>query len=218
MRLFQLLVLGATLAFASMSWAQSSPAPGNTSGQAADAQTAASESAPSPSATVSVEPPSLIPPNILPAPGRLPQIPTGPDLQQLNAFFKQTSLGKAANEQRLHSQMAALETRIRNDEELHALRASAQSEPTDLEKRHGLKTYYHVYFKKLHAFPATPELKTYLDAQEATHVASLLQPRTRHETDEAEGMALNRVIAAAGVPTPSPKPAHERASAALLNP
>ena len=43
----------------------------------------------------------------------------------LNDYFKQTSLGKVADEYRLHLQMAALETHIRNDTDLHEARASA---------------------------------------------------------------------------------------------
>jgi hypothetical protein len=210
MNFFQLLVLSTMVAFASSAWAQSSPSRDN-----ASAQAAASEPAASPSATVAVEPPSLIPPNILPAPGSLPKIPQAADLQQLNAFFKQTSLGKAADEHRLHLQMAALETQIRNERDLHALKASAQGAPTDLEKRHRLKAYYHLYFKKLRALAGTPELKTYLDAQEATHEVSLLQPKVRHESDEAEAAALHEASAGASATPALPTPAQARASEGL---
>src|SRR3982751_5237263 len=106
MKFFVIIVLGTMLASFSAALPQSSPAPADTSSQAANAEAAAAEAAPSPSATVPIEPPSLIPPNILPAPGSLPAIPAVPDLQQLNAFFKQTSLGKAADEHRLRLQMA----------------------------------------------------------------------------------------------------------------
>ena len=138
-------------------------------------------------------------------------------MQMLNALFKQTSLGKAADEHRLHLQMAALETRIRNDKDLHKLKASANKAPTDLERRHGFKAYYQLYFKKLRALAATPDLQEYLRAQEATHETSLLQPRVRHETDEAEAAALAKVAGRAKA-TAVPTPVQARASDALRNP
>ena len=213
MNFFVRLTLGVLLIPAFV-WAQSSPSPGNTSAQAADAQMSTSAAAPLPSATASVDPPSLIPANILPAPASLPQIPAAPDLEQLNSFFKQSSLGKAADEHRLHVQMAELETRIRNDEDLHAAKASALRAPTDLERRHLLKAYHQLYFGKLRALAGTPDLKAYLDAQEAAHELFLLQPRVRHETDEAEAAALSQKRAGTAL-APAPTPAQARAGEAL---
>jgi hypothetical protein len=192
--------------------AQSSPSPDNTSAQAADARMATSLAAPSPSATVPVEPPSLIPPNILPAPNALPKVPTMPELEMLNSFFKNTSLGKAADEHRLHLQMVGLETRIRNDDDLHALQAAALRAPTDLERRHRLKAYYELWFKKLRALAATPELKAYLDSEEAGHELHLLQPRVRHDPDEAEAVALTAASAGRQNATAVPTPVQARAS------
>jgi len=166
------------------------------------------EATPSPSATVSVEPPSLIPPNILPAGGALPQIPAGPDLKMLNDVFKQTTLGKIADEYRLHLQMAALETQIRNDTDLHESRAFADKAHTDLERRHRLKAYYQLYFKKLIALASTPELQTYLRGKQASQEISLLQPRVRHNPDEAEATALATGAAVSGTPLPTPVQAH----------
>ncbi len=194
--------------FAVAAFAQS-PAPVDTSVQAANAETAASAAAPSPSATVPVEPPSLIPPNILPPPLSLPKTPAAPEIEQLNSYFKSTSLGKKADEHRLHVQMVALETRIRNDADLHALKAAALRAPTDLERRHGLKEYYELYFAKLRAGASTPELKEYLAAQEATRKLTLLQPRVRHETDAAEAAALAK--ASRGAVTSLPTPVQARA-------
>jgi hypothetical protein len=215
MNFFPYVVLVFTVAVAGTARAQPSPSPDRTSAQAADAQPAASTASPSPSATVAVEPPSLIPPNILPPPDSLPQIPAAQELQQLNAFFKTTSLGKVADEHRLHLQMVALETRIRNEEDLHALKASALKAPTDLERRHWLKSYYELYFKKLRALATTPDLKAYLDAHEAAHKMSLLQPRVRHESDEAEAAALAKASAGATAATSLPTPVQARASDAV---
>ena len=194
--------------FAVAAFAQS-PAPVDTSVQAANAETAASAAAPSPSATVPVEPPSLIPANILPPPLSLPKTPDAPEIEKLNSYFKSTSLGKKADEHRLHVQMVALEARIRNDADLHALKAAALRAPTDLERRHGLKEYYELYFAKLRAGASTPELKEYLGAQEATRKLTLLQPRVRHETDAAEAAALAK--ASRGAVTALPTPVQARA-------
>ena len=138
-----------------------------------------------------------------------------PELEMLNSFFKNTSLGKAADEHRLHLQMVALETRIRNDDDLHALEAAALSAPTDLERRHRLKAYYELWFKKLRALAATPELKAYLAAEEAGHELRLLQPRVRHDPDEAETAALRAASAGRQNATAVPTPVQARASNAV---
>ena len=195
----------ASLGFFALAAFAQTPAPADTSVQAANAETAAPAAAPSPSATAPVEPPSLIPSNILPAPASLPKIPSAPEIEQLNSYFKSTSLGKKADEHRLHVQMVGLEARIRNDEDLRALKAAALAAPTDLERRHGLKEYYERYFGKLRALAPSPDLKDYLNAQEATRKLSLLQPRVRHESDEAKAAALvkaSRGAATTAVPTP----------------
>ena len=209
MRFLAPLIFVAMIAGSSAVRAQTSPAPVDTSVQAANAETATAAAAPSASATVPVEPPSLIPPNILPAPASLPKVPSAPEIEQLNSFFKSTSLGKKADEFRLHVQMVALEARIRNDEDLRALKASAHAAPTDLERRHRLKDYYALYFGKLRAHTTTPELKEYLNAQEATRKLTLLQPRVRHETDAAEAADLAK--ASRGAVTALPTPVQARA-------
>ena len=125
-----------------------------------------------------------------------------PDLELLNAFFKQTSLGKAADDYRLHLQTAELETQIRNDQDLHALKAKAMQVSTDLERRHLLKAYYQLYYSKLRALTTAPDLVAYLTSQEAGYVASLLQPRVRHETDETTTAATAGASAPPALPTP----------------
>ena len=198
-----------------------SPPPASAPPAAADVKSVTPEPAPSPSPSVAVEPPSLIPPNILPGPaaGALPQIPLVPELQQLNQLFKQSSLGRVADEARLHLQMAKLETRIRNDDELHAALASAQRARTDLEKRHCLKSYYHLYYNKLRTLAEMPDLKTYLDLQETVHTVILLQPKTRHETDADAALAAATATRGTAVaPTALPTPAQARAQQATVNP
>jgi hypothetical protein len=183
----------------------------NASEQAALTAAATADAAASPAPTAAVEPPSLIPPNILPGPNTTsPQEPPiAPALEQLNALFKQTTLGKTADEHRLRVQTSELELRIRNDEGLHALKAEALRVPTDLERRHRLRAYYQAYYGKLLALATTPDLRDYLKAQQAAHELLLLQPRTRHETDEAEAEKLTQLstgTTAGALPAPSQAP------------
>ncbi len=207
MNVIQRLSFGAMLLGAVTVLAQSPSNPDNTSAQAAQAQESTAE-IPTVSPTVApIEPPSLIPPNSLPGPdaASLPQTPPAPELQQLIDLFKKSSLGKTADEHRLHVQMAELETRIRNDEDLHKLKLSAYAAATDLERRHRFRAYYELYYRKLRARAESPELRDYLAAQAAGHELVLLQPRVRHETDEPEAarLALARAGTAAA-PLASP--------------
>lgn len=197
----------ATLLAVGSALGQSPASPDNTSAQAAQAKEATAE-VPAATPTIApIEPASIIPLNMLPGldAASLPQIPAAPELEQLNALFKKTSLGKAADAHRLLVQMAELETKIANDEELHALKRAADKAPTDLVRRHRLRDYENVYFGKLRARATSPELRDFLTAQEASHKRALLQPRVRHETDEAEAarLALQQAgTTAVAVPTP----------------
>jgi hypothetical protein len=201
MNVFQQISIGAMVGLATLSSAQSPPSPGGTSAPASDAQLPVPSSSPA----APIEPPSLIPPNILPGLAALPQIPAAADLQTLNALFKQSSLGKVADEYRLHLQMVRLESRIRNDAGLQAARASADKVPTDLEKRKLLKQYYHQYYDRLRAMTDTPDLKAYLDNQETAHAAILAQPRVRPDANPAPAG-----VAATSLPTPVQAPANQK--------
>jgi hypothetical protein len=102
--------------------------------------------------------------------------------------------------------MTRLETRIRNDSDLHAARRAADTAHTDLQRRHLLRSYYDLYYKKLSSIAESPELKTYLDAQKAAHESILLQPRVRHETDAPKATTLAQAAAGASVaPTATPE-------------
>jgi hypothetical protein len=218
MKILQQIVTVVVVVIATSAGAQS-PAPDSaqTPAPATSSDVTSLEATPSPSSTVPVEPPSLIPPNILPGPGRaaLPQIPAGPDLKLLSDLFKQTTLGKVADEYRLHLQMAALETHIRNETDLHEARAWADKAHTDLERRHRFKAYYQLYFKKLIALASTPELQAYLRAHQAAQESSLLQPRVRHDPDEKDAAALAQVAGGATAATALPTPVQARANGAL---
>ena len=200
--ILRVLAFGSSLfLIAPLARGQTAANPENTGAQAVRAEQAAAPlpvAGPAFSPNTPVEPASIIPPNTLPAPGTtsLPAIPASPELKQLNELFKRSSLGKIADEHRLHVQMSALQIQIRNDADLQELKAAALEAPTQLEQRHGFRRYYELYYRKLLGRADSPELRDYLKAEEAAQELTLLQPRTRHETDEAEAGKLT--IARAG--------------------
>src|SRR5438094_755903 len=79
-------------------------------------------------------------PQISPTPpqneGPAPRIPA---IEELDQAFKQSSLGKAADEARLHVQWRELSNRIINDRDLVEARGNAGKATTDLEKRRRLR-------------------------------------------------------------------------------
>ena len=157
------------------------PSPGQQNAAEVPAQAAA------PSATPAIEPPELIPSPPLPPPGGTnlsPSAPGLPDLSQLDAAFKQSPLGKAAQEYKLHVEWRKLQNRTTNDAEVLAAKASAEAATTDLEKRERLRIYYDTYFRRMRTLAETAEMKTYLVAKQTEHIARLAQPRVRPSPGE----------------------------------
>jgi len=119
-------------------------------------------------------------PQISPTPaqneGQAPRIPA---LEELDQAFKQTSLGKAADEARLHAQWRELSNRIINDRDLVEARANAGKAKTDLEKRHRLRAYYTMFYDRMRAQAGSQELKSYIDTHKTQHLALLAQNRVR---------------------------------------
>jgi hypothetical protein len=116
-----------------------------------------------------------------------------PDLSQLDEGFKQSSLGKAADESRTRLEWRKLANMTANEPDVVAAKHAADIAPTDLEKRRRLRTYYDLYYDKMGARASTPETKKALEEFKNEHLAMLTQPRVR--PDEA-----------AGLPTPTPTP------------
>jgi hypothetical protein len=176
------LILWAALFRATSFLAQEST-PVDTSGQVLPANKAAAEAASSPSPSP-VAPPELILPNLLPPPGTIPPVegPISPDLEQLNQIFKQTTLGKAADEYRLHEEWRRLENQLVNDPDVKAAKAFAAAAPTDFEKRKRLRIYYELYYQKMKAEAATAELKDSLSTFKNGHIRLLEQPKVRPDT------------------------------------
>jgi hypothetical protein len=119
-------------------------------------------------------------PQISPTPpqneGTAPRIPA---IEELDQAFKQSSLGKAADEARLHAQWRELSNRIINDRDLVEARANAGKAKTDLEKRHRLRAYYTMFYDRMHAQAGSQELKSYIDTHKTQHLALLAQNRVR---------------------------------------
>ena len=127
-----------------------------------------------------------------PIPASSPELP---ELSQLDEIFKQTSLGKTADEYRMHVEWRKLQNQVANDPAVVAAKKAAESAHTDLEKRKRLGDYYKIYYERMQALAATPEMKAALDGFKAGHLAMLVQPRVR--------------------PTPSPAPSATPAPSTL---
>ena len=118
--------------------------------------------------------------------------PTIPERAQIDQIFKQTSLGKDADEQRLHIEYRQLENRIVNDPDVVAAKRSADAAHTDLEKRQRLRTYYALYYGRMRSFARSEDLKKAVDELERAHISQTSQPRVRAQDS--------------GLPSPSPTP------------
>src|SRR5438309_876445 len=109
--------------------------------------------------------------------------PNGPELPEISqldqTFSKPKSLGKQADEARVHVEWRQLKNRTVNDPAVQAAKAYAQAARTDLEKRNRLRNYYSIYYERMSAFATTPEIKVALQALKTSHQVVLDQPRVR---------------------------------------
>jgi len=105
--------------------------------------------------------------------------PTLPELSQLDEMFKQTSLGTAADEQRLRVEWRQLKNQLANDPDLIATRRAAEKTRTDLQKRERLRAYYKIYFAKIRLLTMSPEMKQRINGMEAGQMGSTAQSRVR---------------------------------------
>lgn len=126
-----------------------------------------------PEIPMSVEPSPLVP-NTSPAPKK-----NAPPISELDAAFKHSSLGQAAEEQRLHLEWRQLKNRAAQDPDIMAAKAATRRTRTDLEKRKLLQAYYKLYYERMQALAATPEMKAYLEEKKKAIISSYEQPRVR---------------------------------------
>jgi len=135
-----------------------------------------------PEIPLTVEPAPLVPntspaplvPNTSPVPSK-----SAPPLEELDAVFKKSSLGKAVEEQRRHVEWRKLKNRTVQDPDIVAAKAAADEARTDLEKRNLMRAYYKLHYARMQALASTPEMKAYLDGKKKAMLASLDQPLVR---------------------------------------
>jgi hypothetical protein len=119
--------------------------------------------------------------------------PKIPERAQIDEIFKQTSLGKEADERRLHIEWRQLQNQVTNDRDIVAAKQAAAIARTDFEKRERLRDYYNLYYDRMRVMARSAEMKTAVDRLKTEHLGQLTQARVRHETDSE-------------LPTPSPTP------------
>jgi hypothetical protein len=128
------------------------------------------------------------------APAAMPSIPPDvPELSKLDEAFKQSSLGKTADEFRLRVEVRKLQNQTVNDPVVVAAKVAAESARTDFQKRQRLRDYYNIYYGRMRSLTSDAQTQAALDKLKLEHLAILTQPRVRHDTD-------------AGLPTPTPPP------------
>jgi hypothetical protein len=123
--------------------------------------------------------------------------PSVPELSQIDESFRQSSLGKEADERRMHIEWRQLANRVATDPDIVTAKKSAEAARTDLEKRERLRAYYNIYYGKMRMLASSTEMKTALDALKTEHLSHINQPRVRHWTDSA-------------LPTPTPERTHKK--------
>jgi hypothetical protein len=106
-----------------------------------------------------------------------------PDISQIDQIFKQSTLGKAGDEQRLHIEWRAIANEVANDPEVIAARAATREARTDFEKRQRLRVYYNLYYSRMGAKATNPDIKQAIEDLKKSHLTQTAQPRVRPETD-----------------------------------
>jgi hypothetical protein len=134
--------------------------------------------------------------------GVAPRIPA---IDELDQAFKQSSLGKAADEARLHAQWRELSNRIINNPDLVEARTHAGRAKTDLEKRHRLRAYYTMFYDRMRAQASSQELKSYIDTHKTQHLALLAQNRVRPSPAPPTASAAEKQKEATAIASPKPK-------------
>jgi hypothetical protein len=102
-----------------------------------------------------------------------------PELAQLDEIFKQTSVGKEGDEQRLRIEWRQLKNQVMNEPDLVATKHAAEAARTDLKKREYLRKYYKLYFAKVRLLPMSPEMKQRIEGMETGALGSTAQSRVR---------------------------------------
>ena len=128
-----------------------------------------------PDIPLSVEPTPLVP-NTSATPKK-----NVPSITELDAAFQHSSLGQAAEEQRLHLEWRKLKNRATLDPGVMAAKKAIDSARTDLDKRNLRRAYYKIFYARMQALADTPELNAYLEQKKNAELTALAQPRVRPE-------------------------------------
>jgi hypothetical protein len=163
------------LATASLLRAQEPPLPAATETPAPSASPSVRPELNIPDIPLTVEPTPLVP-NASVAPKK-----NVPSITELDAAFQHSSLGQAAEEQRLHLEWRKLKNSASDDPEVVAAKKAIGSARTDLDKRNLMRAYYKVFYAHMQALAETAEIKGYLERKKQEQLASLAQPRVRPE-------------------------------------
>jgi hypothetical protein len=148
-------------------------------------------------------------PTPTPIPAPAPALPDLPELSQLDEIFKQTSLGKTADEFRMRVEWRRLRNRVANDPEVVAARKASDASRTDLEKRERLRDYYRISYARMRALADKPEIKAALDGMQDDHLKLTAQDRVRPSPTPAESTSTAEPAEGEGEqtsPTPTPTP------------
>jgi len=138
-----------------------------------------------------------------PLPATSPELP---ELSQLDEIFKQTSLGKTADEYRMRVEWRKLQNQVENEPAVVAAKKTAEAAHTDLEKRKRLGDYYNIYYERMQALAGTPEMKAALDGFKAGHLGMLVQPRVRPAPSPASSATPAPSATPAGSPIEAVEP------------
>ncbi|HEY2140220.1 MAG TPA: hypothetical protein VGH00_09080 [Chthoniobacterales bacterium] len=128
-----------------------------------------------PDIPMEVEPPTLVP-NTLATPKK-----TMPSMTELDAAFQHSSLGQAAEEQRLHLEWRKLQNRASVDPEVVAAKKAIPTARTDVDKRNLMRAYYKIYYAHMQALAETAEIKAYVEQKKKEILNGLTQPHVRPE-------------------------------------
>ncbi|HVF72619.1 MAG TPA: hypothetical protein VM940_13520 [Chthoniobacterales bacterium] len=126
-----------------------------------------------PDIPVTVEPTPLVPNTAAPPKKNVPSI------TELDAAFQQAPVIRAVEEQRLQVEWRKLKNRCAGDPDVVAAKKAIKTAKTELEKRNQMRAYYKLYYGRMQALAATPEMKAFLERKKTEIINGLAQPRVR---------------------------------------
>jgi uncharacterized surface protein with fasciclin (FAS1) repeats len=124
-----------------------------------------------------------------------PPAPDLPELSQLDEAFKPKSLGKEADQRRLHIEWRKLKNQVVNDPSIRAAKAFAMAARTDLERRNRLRNYYNLYYDRMSALASSAEMKLALETLKSSYFKAIDQPRVRPSPGASPASNAARVAA-----------------------